>query len=71
MNLTELITKRDAWLKAEDAVMKGQNYSIEGMAVTRVDADKIQARITQYNRLIKMHQRQAASGSTTGKAVWK
>ena len=70
MTLEELVAKRDAWSKAEDAVMKGQNYSIEGLSVSRVDVEKIQRSISRYNKLINMHKRKAATGRTTGRAVW-
>lgn len=70
MTLAEATAKRDAWMKAEDAVMKGQNYSIEGMSVTRVDVDKIQASISRYEKIITMIKRKQTTGSTNAMAVW-
>ncbi len=38
------------WIAAEKAVTKGQNYSIEGVSVSRVDAKLITDRINQLSR---------------------
>lgn len=70
MTLTEAQELRDGWMAAEKAVMKGQNYSIEGMSCTRVDAALIGRKIAYYDRMIVMLGRRSKYGTTTAKAVW-
>ncbi len=70
MTLSEAQAKLEAWQKAEDAVMKGQNYSIDGMSVTRVDALTITRMIAKYEKIITQINRKQRTGSTVNKAVW-
>ena len=71
MTLSQAQEKLLAWKKAEDAVLKGQNYSIDGMSVTRVDATTISRMITKYQKIIKDINRKKRTGSTVNKAVWQ
>ena len=61
-DLQELLSK---WIAAEKAVTTGQNYSIEGMSVSRVDAQYITQRINELSREI-CNRRTAASGGRVG-----
>ena len=70
LSLSQAIAKRDDWLKAEDAVMKGQNYSIEGMSVSRVPVAEIQKNIEKYNKIITSINRTKTHGSAVGRARW-
>ena len=57
-DLEDLLSK---WIAAEKAVTTGQNYSIEGVSVSRVDADLITKRINELSREI-CNRRTAAKG---------
>jgi len=52
----------DAWIAAELAVTTGQNYSVEGLSVSRVDADLITKKINLYSRELCSRQTAAAGG---------
>ncbi len=52
MTLQELIDLRAAYLKAEQAILTGQNYSIEGLSVSRPDLEMVARRIKELNREI-------------------
>lgn len=70
MTLLEAQEKLEMWQKAEVAVSKGQNYSIDGMSATRVDAVTIGRNIAKYQKIIVMINRKRNTGSTVNKAVW-
>ena len=53
------------WIAAEKAVTKGQNYSIEGVSVSRVDAELITKRISELSREI-CNRETAARGGRVG-----
>ncbi len=55
----------DAWIAAEKAVATGQNYSIEGLSVSRVDAELITDKINYYSREL-CNRQTAASGGRVG-----
>ncbi len=38
------------WIEAEKAITTGQNYSIEGMSVSRADLDTVISRINELSR---------------------
>jgi len=61
----ELEELLQAWISAEKAVTTGQNYSIEGMSVSRVDAEMITKRINELSREI-CNRRTAANGGRVG-----
>ncbi len=71
MNLAIAQEKLAGWIAAEDAVQKGQNYSIDGMAVTRADLEKISQQITKWSRTVNNYQRIDGGGQAGVKtAVW-
>lgn len=60
--LQELLTE---WLAAEKAITTGQNYSVEGLSVSRADLPTVIARINELSREICDRQT-AASGGRVG-----
>ncbi len=61
-DLQELLT---LWVAAEKAVTSGQNYSIEGMSVSRVDMPLITQRINELSREL-CNRQTATSGGRVG-----
>jgi len=48
--LGELQELRQLWFEAQKAVTTGQNYSVEGISVSRVDAEFIVKRLQELDR---------------------
>ncbi|RLC36588.1 hypothetical protein DRH27_05000 [Candidatus Falkowbacteria bacterium] len=68
MNLTEAQAILNKWIAADTATQKGQSYSIDGLSLTRTDADQITNKIdywqSKVNELIDL-----ANGSQPGVAI--
>ena len=62
IDIEELLQK---WIAAEKAVTSGQNYSIEGMSVSRVDAPYIAKRINELSAELS-NRRRSANGGRVG-----
>ena len=52
MELADAQTQLDNWIKADAAIQKGQNYSIDGLSLTRTDGDQITAKINYWQRKV-------------------
>ncbi len=50
------------WIEAEKAITTGQNYSIEGMSVSRADLSTVIERINQLSRELCNRQTEARGG---------
>lgn len=57
-------THLDAWLAAELAVTSGQAYSIDTVAVTRVDIGRIRNQITYWQRIVDNYAATTAGGKS-------
>lgn len=62
----------DAWLTADQAVAKGQSYTIGDRQLTRTDARVIRDRITYWQRVVNTLTAEAAGQSAPAVkiAVW-
>lgn len=52
MTLEEAQAHYDSWIAADTAIQKGQSYSIDGLSLSRVDADLITAKINFWQRKV-------------------
>lgn len=66
--LEDLLSK---WLLAEEAITTGQNYSVEGLSVSRADLDSVVARINSIQRELQ-NRNTVSRGGQAGvmKPVW-
>lgn len=65
ITLQQAETQLAAWLAADEAVSKGQSYSLGGRTVTRADAAVITQKIDYWDRKVKELQ----DGSSGGRRV--
>lgn len=52
ISLEQAEAKLAAWMEADDAVTKGQSYSIGGRSLTRANASEIRNNITYWNNFV-------------------
>ncbi len=45
----------DNWLTADTAIQKGQSYSVDGLSVTRADAETITAKINYWQKQVNAY----------------
>jgi len=55
MDLATAQAKLAAWQSADDAIQKGQSYAIDGMQLSRVDADMVSKKIDYWQRVVNEH----------------
>ena len=55
MDLATAQAKLLAWQNADTAIQKGQSYAIDGMQLSRVNADLITDKINYWQKVVNEH----------------
>jgi len=53
VSLSTAISMRDAWINAEQSVMKGQSISIQGREVRRADLGEIREAVQYWSKITR------------------
>jgi len=65
MTLNDAQNQLNKWLAADTAAAKGQSYSIDGLSLSRVDADQITQKISYWQKQVNSLTQQT-NGQTPG-----
>ena len=65
MTLTDAQNQLSKWIAADTAAAKGQSYSIDGLSLSRVDADQITQKINYWTKQVNSLT-QRTNGQTPG-----
>jgi len=65
MTLNEARNQLNRWIAADVLVAKGQSYSIDGLSLSRVDADQITQKINYWAKQVNSLTQQT-NGQTPG-----
>ncbi len=69
--LEKALARREKYETALDRISNGQNYSVDGMSVSRANLAEVEQTLSRINRNIKELRRQASAQTTmTKRARW-